>query len=248
MLCSWLNTLQHVCFLTVVSIAGHFMSGLQSAYEYPHCRSRRSGQRLPHCTAIAGGTQIDLLLKDVQHGVVACDGLAVDAALLRHDMVPLDAEAEGGAAHRVRTGDVRLEVVPEVARQVRLHAPVRKSWSLMTLFGQEPLTMHSCMCHAYLLGDPCCSCWPCQGPGTATTPMWPVVPTLVVTPTLWPPMMGDPPNSVFLWTHVSQLEGPPPRLCHTAPLFCHTEMAVPAWKGASAAGALQGRRKSCGVD
>ena len=77
--------------------------------------------------------------------------------------------------------------------------------------------------------------------------MWPVVPTLVVTPTLWPPMMGDPPNSVFLCTHVSQLEGPPSRLCHTAPLFCHTEMAVPAWKGASAAGALQGRCRSCGV-
>lgn len=45
-------------------------------------------------------------------------------------------------------------------------------------------------------------------------------------------MMGDPPNSVFLLTHVSQLEGPPP-------LFCHTEMAVPQWNGASLTGALQ---------
>ena len=69
---------------------------------------------------------------------------------------------------------------------------------------------------------------------------------MAAAPTLWPPMMGDPPNSVFLCTHVSQLEGPPSRLCHTAPLFCHTEMAVPAWKGASGAGALRGRCRSCG--
>lgn len=47
------------------------------------------------------------------------------------------------------------------------------------------------------------------------------------------PMMGEPPKSVFLLHHVSQLEGPPP-------LFCHTLMAVPQWNGASAAGALQG--------
>ena len=53
--------------------------------------------------------------------MVARDRVAVDAALLRHDVVPLDAEAEGGAAHRVRACDVCLEVVPEVAGQVRLH-------------------------------------------------------------------------------------------------------------------------------
>ena len=42
-------------------------------------------------------------------------------------------------------------------------------------------------------------------------------------------MMGVLPKMFFLLTHVAQLVGSPPE-------FCHTDIAVPTKKGASAAG------------